>query len=171
MTKKEINEGIKVLKIEINEIYVKAEKIKWKYINENSDFISKKENEILRLENELREINKEKNKNKKFFKACGDNGSENNRGMEIIKETDNLVLCYQKGYSSVISQVSGLVYSNPAFIIFKKGKVNQYMEDNYTGGVWEIEYKRGERKQALQKAIEKQKDLDERISEGGKDVN
>lgn len=139
---------IKELNKKRKEFYNDAEKEKRKWIDSNYseiEAIQKEEEELL---TKLKELDEKKPK-KSFLRLSIDYGNTNSEGLEIVEEIGNYVLCYKKGYSSRPTRVSGVVYSSPAFLIFD----NQYHE------LFSLEYKRGERKQALQKAKDKLKSL------------
>ena len=158
MNKKQTKEKINLLKKEIDKIYEKADEIKWNYIQKNQEIIDGKRDEIIRLKSELDMMEKERNKDKKYFQPTGDWGSINYK-MEIIEETKDLVLCFCKGYMGYVDRISGSSYSHPKFIIFEKGKKKEDIGETWNDGKDSFEYERGEREVALEKAKSKLREM------------
>ena len=156
MNKTQITEKMRILEKEIKDLVEegmeRGREVCYKYLEEMRG--EKKEEELKKLRVLLCKINEEKNKGKKFFKLCGDYGTSTSA--EILCETDNYFLCYRKGYSGDSNYIEGSSHCHPAFMIVKR-------DDDYTqkefGCIFEIEFKRGERKVALEKAKEKLKEL------------
>ena len=91
---------------------------------------------------------------KKYMKCHADFGY-GIYSLRIIDETDNFVLCYHPTSQATPNQISGVVVCSPEFIIFPKERDSQKPL-----GLWDIEYNRKTRKDALIEAKQKLRDLE-----------